>query len=524
MKRYFSDKLKEQRPAANAPAARPARYVKIAQTSIDTGRVDECLDSGDIKGYLDAIGNQGRWLLLQQMKRDAAMKAFLPPCADDLIQNTIAWDATQVDFVDFAISKSKVPLVNADKLLLTLGESVINIVNQNTENRVSNVGDKRQAVDDFVAPPAKKQKIDLLLQRLNDLEHRVAKPSHVPDIGDLNNAGGRVSSQPTPAEQVLEKRIEELQQKVDAMAPQTEVGGRRAMYNVQGYNQAWTPDPAVLRPPNNASATALSEVHKWLQGNSSIPSFARMWRAAQKNNAFNPKDVSHVRGVILWLETTIRSLNNLDHSVFKTVYVSVYKKLEQNIPGPRFKDLVNQFTEVQRRLNNLDSSSIPAQTSCTLFCESVVEAGGFTTSTLSILDNGVVRQREAKLIAQNSLYQNSYNGGGKNSNYTNRSTGRGFYNKKGPATYFEKNNTWVAHDSRRKNPVCFWCGQPGHYVRNCRYKEQGVPVPIDRFCIKFNAGSYCPGTAQCHKVHRCDKCRGSHAAVHCAQAKASLLL
>ena len=91
----------------------------------------------------------------------------------------------------------------------------------------------------------------------------------------------------------------------------------------------------------------------------------------------------------------------------------------------------------------------------------------------------------------------------------------------GPAVYCESKNEWSQRNDNKSRTICFWCGLRGHTKRSCYAKQQQQPVPLERFCDKYNSGIYCPGTKTCGKIHRCTKCRQpGHPAIYCSRITA----
>ena len=510
MTKLFAEQNQKRQPPP------PPRRVTIAQSSLDVKQVTDAIDATDMDAYLNAIGNQGRWLLLQQMRGQPEINALLPRCADDLIQESVTWSTMQLSVVDNAIKTAKLSMQDADTLKLQLAHAVLSVTDIRAAHRAHlepQVGQKRVAAP-VVDREVKKPRGNYFNKIMSQLE--CMDPPPAPDVlspAEMKIINARIASikarnNHTGQQHAVDQRLTSLETLLRARPPASEFEARDGLMNTDRFQPGIAPAPPMLQQGNRnnpgAASAALNEVHKWLAGNFLVfPSFERMWKATQKNRPFNSQNVNDIRDLILWLQRQLR-------------------ERESVVPSSRYRELTNSFHTVQSHLNRFSGDSPHLMVACQMFCASVVENRSFGLLAVNALAHGVASAKAAELHGSQNNKSNSYQNNSYRSRFNNQKNG---YNNNAGSSNYSYNNTYNGNRSNAKNhsnSVCFYCGNTGHTQPTCNYNLQRTEVPLQNFCVVYNTlGKSCRGTLSCHKVHRCNKCRGKHTAFQCQAAQAN---
>ena len=90
--------------------------IKLFATEIDSALIESAIQAQNWKDYCHHIGNEGRWLLLQQMQNTPNMQSFVPQCANDTVQEARNWPSNIILVVDAILSTGSIPMQNAEKV------------------------------------------------------------------------------------------------------------------------------------------------------------------------------------------------------------------------------------------------------------------------------------------------------------------------------------------------------------------------------------------------------------------------
>ena len=100
---------------ASKPKVVPrAKMFQLAATTIDVKAVDDAVPKEDWKSYLTAVGNEGRWILLQQLMNDNP--AMIPTAFDVDIEVANTWTDHQIQQLDGLLPVWNVAFIPAAEL------------------------------------------------------------------------------------------------------------------------------------------------------------------------------------------------------------------------------------------------------------------------------------------------------------------------------------------------------------------------------------------------------------------------
>ena len=480
---------------------------KLFATEIDNALIESAIQAQNWKDYCNHIGNEGRWLLLQQMQNNPNMTSFVPQCANDTVQVARNWPPNIILVVDAILSTGSIPMQNAETLKSNTGEAIVNLTNR----RVNQNQLKRSRESNFSpTPAAKRQRGSDTLGGLPNLPPNSSPTTTQGWAEVLQLLQQKVHG---PAVPDVNTRLAHLEQQLRNQGPTNEINGRQHVMNPTTYTPGYISEPPTTKPTTTKSA--LDEVHAWLNGNSdSFPSFEKIFKSAQKPKSFDRTSLADIREALLILQQNL---------------------LTTPVPTHREVELRRQFLEIEQQLNAFTGyESIERETTCQQFCESVVREKGFGQLSRAVLINGVATNKnlEARRTSgtQYSNYSNNYSNnkryGGRynNHSYNNSSSNyrRNSYNKYGPKPgYRDRVVDGDYYATGRFVPAqkfeghCYYCLETGHIQDDCPYALQGRKVDRAKFCVSYNNGGRHACRGSCGKIHRCMNCGVKHPRYKC---------
>ena len=483
--------------------------IKLFATEIDSALIESAIQAQNWTDYCHHIGNEGRWLLLQQMQNTPNMQSFVPQCANDTVQEARNWPSNIILVVDAILSTGSIPMQNAETLKSNTGEAIVNLTNRRVnQNQLS--GFKRSRESNFTpTPAAKRPRESATLGGLPNFSQK-SSPATTPGWAEvLKLLQDQVHG---PAAPDVNTRLTNLEQQLRNQGPTNEISGRQDIMNPLKWTPGYISEPPTTKPTTTKSA--LDEVHAWLNGNSnSFPSFEKIFKSAQKPKSFDRTSLADIREALLILQ------NNL---------------LTTPVPTHREAELRRQFLEIEQQLNAFTGyDSIERKTTCQQFCESVVREKGFGQLSRAVLINGVATNKnlEARRTAGNqySNYSNNYSnnkryGGYNNNSYNNSSSNyrNNSYNKYGPKPGYRDRvvdgdyyATGRFVPGQKFGGRCYYCLESGHIQDDCPYQLQGRRVDRSKFCVPYNNGGRQACRGGCGKIHRCMNCGVKHPKYKC---------
>ena len=502
------------------------KEIRLGQTSIDPVAVEGAIQANNWVAYLAAIGNEGRWILLQQMANDKEMKKLTPLCADDAVQAAVQWPMHTTQIVDAILTHSDVPMQNATVLKSNMGESLVRMTNRRmaaepstgVKRNLNNVG----VVDNDRAKRLRMPPIQPV--PLGQQQHPRESMEGWNAVQNLLHPPPPPS--PTDPHAALLARIASLEQMVANQGPTNESTGRSAMYATHAYNPAYVPAPPSAK--STTAKTALDEVHAWLNGKSPcFPSFERIFKAAQKAESFDRRSLTDIREAVLLLQHFLLNCT-------------------PPVPPQREKELRRTLLDVVSQLNEFGGTdSAQRRTTCQQFCEAVIREGGFGNNARAVLINGIVTDKNTadKYLGaaypyrsygqQRFGYKNNYGRSGyANNGYrSNGYNSKGFQNNYGPrpgyrdivvdGDYYATGRFVPGYRRGTFGEMCFYCGENGHRKNECPYQLNGDKVDKSKFCTIWNSRGRgaCSSPRFCRKVHRCLNCGRDHPALDCRSGK-----
>ena len=505
--------LREEKKEQRVRVAAEPPLIRLAQTTINPTAVTDAIQATNWEEYLNAIGNEGRWILLQQMANDKELKKLTPLCADDPVQEAIKWLPFTTQIVDAVLKASGVPMQDATVLQSNMGESLVRMTNRRMAASQGG-GVKRSHKDLEVAdnePPKRPRIVPSVPRGPQQNQSEVTEGWNA-----VRNLLHPAPPSPPIGYDALLARLASLEQAVASQGPTNETTGRSAMYATHAYNPAYVPAPPSTK--STTAKTALDEVHAWLNGKSpSFPSFERIFKAAQKAGSFDRKSLTDVREAVLLLQHFLLNCT-------------------PPVPPQREKELRRTLLDVVSQLNEFTGSdSTQRQTTCQQFCEAVIREAGFGHNARAVLINGIVTDKNAEAkYPTNSYPYRSYGqsrfGYGKNSYGKNSYGNNSYQNSYGPRPGYRDrvrdgdyyaSGRFVPGNRRNNNEMCFYCAEIGHRRNECPYQLTGDKVDRSKFCTVWNSKGRgaCFHPRFCKKVHRCLNCGRDHPAMECRVGK-----
>lgn len=263
----------------------------------------------------------------------------------------------------------------------------------------------------------------------------------------------------------LTDRVLAVEHKQQATLPTTQLGARSKMYNTSVHDAERKPESSKL---------AKDRVQGWLRGKGSFPKFSDVYRAMNRDKAFDPTDLSQVQAALLYLVAQLHKIDDIDTEI-----------MMRNIT------LIEDILVTLDAMTLLDGSLSTTKSTLEHWVRDVTRNGNFKASQ-HYISMGQILGVQVKPEPTNTKYSSG-----------STKTTAGYNNRRGGG---------------QRTGHCYFCKQSTHRYADCSYRlNTSTMPPSDFFCIGFNTsrGGCSLSNNQCTKMHRCSSCNGSHGAYEC---------